>query len=86
MDSELIPGGFAMGSLQSIKGGGCYALDDLCGTRDTLDVGAGERLHDGRIYSYSAGYRNRCGVDQNHPGTKTLVNDLEVLIYRGYIY
>ena len=86
MDSELIPRGFAVGSFQSIKGGGCYALDDLCSTRDTLDVGAGERLHDGRIYSYSAGYRNRCGVDKNHSGTKTLVNDLEVLICLRYIY
>ena len=61
-------------------------MDDLYNTLGTLDAGVGERLHDGRIYSYSAGYRNRCGVDQNHPGTKTLVNDLEVLIYRGYIY
>ena len=61
-------------------------MDDLCDTRDTLDVGAGERLHDWRIHSCPAGYRNRCGVDQNHSGTKTCVNDLQVLICLGYIY
>ena len=54
-----------------ITKGGCYALDDLCSTRDTLAVGAGERLHDWRIHSYTARYRNRCGVDQNNSGTKT---------------
>ncbi len=46
-------------------------MDDLCDTRDTLDVGAGERLHDWRIHSYTTGYRNRCGVDQNNSGAKT---------------
>lgn len=46
-------------------------MDDFCDTRSTLDVGAGERLHDGRVHSYTAGYRNRCGVDQNHSGAKT---------------
>jgi hypothetical protein len=46
-------------------------LDDLCDTSRTLDVGAGERLHDWRIHSCLAGYRNRCGVDQNYSGTKT---------------
>jgi hypothetical protein len=46
-------------------------LDDFCSTRNTLVVGAGERLHDWRIHSCLAGYRNRCGVDQNHSGTKT---------------
>ncbi len=61
-------------------------MDDLCDTRDTLAVGAGERLHDWRIHSYTAGYRNRCGVDQNHSGAKTCVNDLQVLICLGYIY
>ena len=34
-------------------------VDDLCDTRDTLDVGAGERLHDWRIHSGAAGYRKR---------------------------
>jgi hypothetical protein len=47
---------------------------------------AGERLHDWRIHSYAAGYRNRCGVDQNNSGTKTYINDLQVLICRSYIY
>jgi len=48
-------------------------VDDLCDTRDTLGVGVGERLHDWRIHSCPAGHRNRCGVDQNNPGTKTVV-------------
>lgn len=46
-------------------------MDDLCNTRNTLDVGTGERIHDRRIYSYPAGYSDRCGSDQSHPGTKT---------------
>ena len=53
-------------------------MDDLCDTRDTLAVGAGERLHDWWIHSYTAGYRNSCGVDQNNSGTKTFVNELLV--------
>ena len=51
--------------------GGYYALDDFCSARDSLDVRAGERLHDWRIHSYTAGYRNRRGLDQNHSGTET---------------
>ena len=46
-------------------------MDDFCSTRDTLAVGTGERLHDWRVHSYTAGYRNCCGVDQNNSGTKT---------------
>ncbi len=61
-------------------------MDDFYNTRDTLDAGVGKRLHDGRIYSYSAGHRNRCGIDQNHTGTKTFVDDLKVLIYGSYIH
>jgi hypothetical protein len=61
-------------------------LDDLCDTRDTLAVGAGERSHDWWIHSCPAGYRNRCGADQNHSGTKTYINDLQALICLGYIY
>jgi hypothetical protein len=52
-------------------------LDDLCDTSGTLDVGVGERSHDWRIHSYIVGYRNSCGVDQNHSGTKTTVSDLQ---------
>jgi len=48
-------------------------LDDLCDTRNTLGVGFGERLHDRRIHSCPAGYRNRSGVDQNNSGTQTIV-------------
>ena len=61
-------------------------MDDLCDTRGTLGFGTGEWSHDWRIHSYTAGYRNRCGVDQNHTGAKTPVNDLEVLICLRYIY
>ena len=53
--------------------GGINALDDLRNTRNTLAVGVGERLHDWRIHSCAAGYRNRCGVDQDHSGAKTVV-------------
>ena len=48
-------------------------MDDLCDTRDTLAVGIGERLHDGRIHSYFARCRNRCGADQCHFRTQTIV-------------
>lgn len=60
-------------------------MDDLCDTRDTLDAGTGERLHDWRIHSYTSGYRNRCGADQNNSGTKTFVNALQRLICPGHI-
>jgi hypothetical protein len=56
--------------------GGCYALDDLCDTSDTLAIGIGKRLYDWRIHSYFACSRNRCGVDQNNFRSKTRVNDL----------
>ena len=56
-----------------VSEGGMYALDDLCGAYDTLAARAGERLHDWRIHSYTAGYRNCCGVDENHSGAKTVV-------------
>ncbi len=65
--------------------GGMNALDDFCSTIDTLAVGAGERLHDRRIYSCAAGYRYRCGVDQNHSGAKACVSGLQALICLGYI-
>ena len=48
-------------------------MDDLCDTRDTLGLGVGERLHDRRVHSRPAGYRNCGGVDQNNSGTKTVV-------------
>ncbi len=74
-----------IGALVAGKGG-MNALDDLCDTRDTLAVGVGKQLHDGRVHPYPAGNRNRCGVDQNNSGTKTSVNDLHVLSCRSYIY
>ena len=46
-------------------------MDDLCDTRNSLDVGSGERLHDWRVHSYTAGYRNHRDLDQNHSGTET---------------
>jgi hypothetical protein len=55
-------------------------LDDLCDTCGALDVGTGERLHDWRIHSYFTCRRNRCGVDQNHSGTKTFISVLQALI------
>ena len=40
--------------------GGYYDLDDFCDTRDTLAVGAGDQLHDGRAHSYFACHRGYC--------------------------
>jgi hypothetical protein len=64
--------------------GGPNVVDDRCGTVNSVVAGVGEQLHDGRVYPYFAGDRNRCGVDQNHSGTKTVVNDLRILIPRSY--
>ena len=61
-------------------------MDDLCDTHGTLDIGIGDRPYDWRIHSCTACYRSRCGVDQNHSGAKSGVNDLHVLICPGYIY
>ena len=61
-------------------------MDDICDTRDTLAVGTGERLHDWRIHSYTAGYCSRCGADQNHSGTKTSVNEQQVVSYPGNMH
>ncbi len=66
--------------------GGPNVMDDRCGTVNSVAVGVGEQLHDGRIHPYFAGDRNRCGVGQDHPGKKTFVNDLRILISRRYIY
>ena len=53
-------------------------MDDFCDTRNTLDAGTSQRLHDGWIYSYIACHRNRCGLDQGHSGAKTSVSGLQV--------
>jgi hypothetical protein len=57
-------------------------LDDLCDTRDTLAFGTGERLHNRRIHSYTAGCRNRCGVDQSNSGAKTSVKQTMGVVVR----
>ena len=51
--------------------GGANVVDDCCNTHNSMVAGAGEQLHDGRFHPYTAGYRNRCGVDKNHSGEKT---------------
>jgi hypothetical protein len=53
-------------------------LDNFWRSPGSLAVGAGERLHDWRIHSYSARHRSRRGIDQNHSGPKTCVNDTGV--------
>lgn len=58
-------------------------MDDLCNSRYSLDVGFGEWVHDRRIHSYSAGYSDRCGVDQSHSGTQTIVIKTEKSDLRG---
>jgi hypothetical protein len=50
-------------------------LDDFWDSPGSLAVGAGERLHDWRIHSRPACYRNYCGVDQDHSGAKTSMNE-----------
>ena len=35
-------------------------MDDLCDTRDTLAVGVGKQLHDGRVHPYFARRRSHC--------------------------
>ncbi len=61
-------------------------MDDRCSAADSVAAGDGEQLYDGRVHPYFAGNRNRCGVDQDHPGTKPFVNDLQILISPSYIY
>jgi hypothetical protein len=58
-------------------------LDNFWNSPGSLDVGAGERLYDWRIHSYSARHRNRCGVDQDHSGAKTYISDLNIQIKEG---
>jgi len=43
-----------------ITKGDCYDLDDLCDTRDTLAVGVGKQLHDGRVHPYFARRSSYC--------------------------
>lgn len=43
-----------------ITKGGCYDLDDLCDTRDTLAVGGSKQLHDGRSHPYFARRSSNC--------------------------
>ena len=38
--------------------GGCYDLDDLCDTGDTLGIGVGKQLYNGRVHSYTARLSN----------------------------
>jgi hypothetical protein len=83
----MLPGSmYAREARTHITKGGCYALDDRSDTDNSVGAGAGEQLHDWRIHSYTAGYRNRCGADQNNSGTKTSVDDLQVSSCRSYIY
>ena len=49
-----------------ITKGGCYALDDCCDTDNSVAARVGQQLHNGRVHSCIAGYRNCCGVDQNN--------------------
>jgi hypothetical protein len=61
-------------------------MDNCCGAGNFVAIGAGDRLYDGLFYSYPAGYRNRCSVDWGHSGAEACINDLQVLIFRGYFY
>ena len=48
--------------------GGCYDLDDLCDTHDTLAVRVSEQLHDGWVYSHPVGDCHCRGAGQDHSG------------------
>ncbi len=43
--------------------GGRYVVDNRYDFDSSVAVGIGKQLHDGRVYSRPAGYRNRYGVD-----------------------
>ena len=43
-----------------ITKGGCYDLDDLCDSCDTLASGIGKQLHDGRVHPYFARRSSHC--------------------------
>jgi hypothetical protein len=61
-------------------------LDDLCDTRDTMAVGAGEQLHDGRIHSYFARRSSHCAGTGPLSEAMTAAIDLQIVIYRRYMY
>ena len=70
MGKDMLSGSmYAREARHHITKGGYYDLDDFCDTCGALAVGTNQRLHDWRIHSCPAGYRNRCGADQNHSGT-----------------
>lgn len=48
-------------------------MDDRCDTDNSVGARVGQQLHNGRVHSCIAGYRNCCGVDQNNFGTQTLL-------------
>ncbi len=47
-------------------------MDDLWDTCDTLDVGAGEQLHDGRVHPYFARRSSHCAGGRPLSETITL--------------
>jgi hypothetical protein len=55
-----------------ITKGGCNDLDDLCDTRDTLAVGVGKQLHDGRVHPYFARRSSHCAGGRPLSETITL--------------
>ncbi len=55
-------------------------MDDLCGTRDTLAVGVGEQLHDGRVHPYFARRSSHCAGGRPLSEAMTAANDLQALI------
>ena len=55
-------------------------MDDLCDTRYTLAVGAGEQLYDGRVHSYFARRSSHCADTGSLSEGMTTANDLQALI------
>ena len=58
-------------------------MDNRSGAADLVAAGVCEQLHDGRVHPYSAGDRDRCGVGQGHPGTKSLVKHGHPAVHAG---
>ena len=48
-------------------------MDDCCGTDNSVDAGAGERLYDGFVYSHPSGHCRHRRAGQNHSGAETVV-------------
>ena len=47
-------------------------MDNRRGADNSVVVGAGEQLYNGRVYPCFACYRNCCGADKSHSGAESI--------------